>query len=80
MAVLLAWDERFAPYLLVGSILLRPPTTCRVTKHWRPSSRTAPTRRYYGGRYLSGWTAWNHIRAVASLAAAATLIIALLVG
>ncbi|HEU0185786.1 MAG TPA: anthrone oxygenase family protein [Blastocatellia bacterium] len=27
--------------------------------------------------YLSGWTAWNHVRTVASLAAAALLIIAL---
>lgn len=30
--------------------------------------------------YLSGWTAWNHLRAAASLAAAATLTTALCIG
>ena len=28
------------------------------------------------GRYLPGWTAWNHVRAASSLAAAATLTVA----
>ncbi len=31
-------------------------------------------------RYLSSWTAWNHVRAAAALAAAATLTVALHVG
>jgi uncharacterized membrane protein len=31
----------------------------------------------YWRRYLSGWTAWNHVRAAAALAAAAVLTIAL---
>jgi len=31
----------------------------------------------YWRRYLSGWTAWNHLRAAASLAAAAALTVAL---
>ena len=81
--VLLAWDERFAPYLLVGSalylvgtILLTiayhvprnealarvEPHSANVESHWR--------------HYLSGWTAWNYVRA----AAAAVLTIALHVG
>ena len=30
--------------------------------------------------YLSGWTAWNHVRAAAALVAAATFTIALHVG
>jgi uncharacterized membrane protein len=77
---LLAWDERFAPYLLVGSILL-------TTAYHVPRNESMATvephgadAKSHGGRYLSGWTTWNHIRAVAFLAAAATLIIALLVG
>ena len=81
---ILAWDERFAPYLLVGSVLYLvgtilltiayhvprnealarvEPHSADVESHWR--------------RYLSGWTAWNHLRAAAALAAAATLTIAL---
>ena len=80
---LFAWDERFAPYLLVGSalylvgtILLTiayhvprnealarvEPHSANVESHWR--------------HYLSGWTAWNYVRA----AAAAVLTIALHVG
>ena len=31
-------------------------------------------------RYVSGWTAWNHVRGAAALAAAALLTIALTVG
>ena len=81
---LFAWAERFAPYLLLGSslyllgtILLTivyhvprnealarvEPHSAEAESHWR--------------RYLSGWTAWNHLRAATALAAAATLTIAL---
>jgi uncharacterized membrane protein len=81
---LFAWDERFAPYLIVGgalyllgTILLTivyhvprnealarvEPHSAEAESHWR--------------RYLSGWTAWNHLRAATALAAAATLTIAL---
>jgi uncharacterized membrane protein len=80
----LAWEERFAPYLLggaavylVGTILLTivyhvprnnalakvEPHDAAAEGHWR--------------RYLSGWTAWNHVRAASSLAAAAALTVAL---
>jgi uncharacterized membrane protein len=81
---LLAWDERFAPYLLVrgalylvGTILLtiayhvpRNEALARVEPH------SADAESYWR-RYLSGWAAWNHVRAAASLAAAATLAVAL---
>jgi uncharacterized membrane protein len=81
---LFAWDESFAPYLLggstlylIGTILLTivyhvprnealarvEPHSAKAESHWR--------------RYLSGWTAWNHLRAATALAAAATLTIAL---
>ena len=82
---LFAWDEGFAPYLLlvgsslylIGTILLTiayhvprnealarvEPHSAEAESHWR--------------RYLSGWTAWNHLRAATALAAAATLTIAL---
>ena len=42
------------------------PHSADAESHWR--------------RYLSGWTAWNHVRAAAALAAAAVLTIALHVG
>ena len=83
---LFAWGERFAPYLfaggalyLIGTILLTivyhvprnealarvEPHSAEAESHWR--------------RYLSGWTAWNHVRAAAALAAAITFTIALYV-
>jgi uncharacterized membrane protein len=81
---LFAWSERFAPYLLlggalylIGTILLTiayhvprnealarvEPHSAEAQSHWR--------------RYLSGWTAWNHLRAATALAAAAAFTSAL---
>jgi uncharacterized membrane protein len=85
---LFAWDEHFAPYLLlagsalylVGTILLtigyhvpRNEALARVEPH------SADAESHWT-RYLSGWTAWNHVRTASSLAAAAMLTIALHVG
>lgn len=49
VSALLAWEERFAPYLLVGGalylvgtiLLTVAPTTCRETRRWRASRGTA---------------------------------------
>jgi uncharacterized membrane protein len=84
---LLVWDERFAPYLLVGGVLYLVGTILlTIVYHVPRNEALARVEPYstdaesYWTRYLSGWTAWNHVRAAAALAAAATLTIALHVG
>jgi uncharacterized membrane protein len=79
---LFAWDERFAPYLLVGSALYLVGTILQTIVYHVPRNETLATMEPRGAesywpRYLSGWTAWNHVRAAAALAAATTLTIAL---
>jgi uncharacterized membrane protein len=81
---LFAWDERFAPYLLVGSALYLIGTILLTIAYHVPRNealaRVEPhsvEAESHWRRYLSGWTAWNHLRAAAALAAAATLTIAL---
>ena len=84
---LFAWDERFAPYLLVGSLLYLVGTIVLTIAYHVPRNdalaRVEPhsaDAESHWTRYLSGWTAWNHVRAAAALAAAATLTIALHIG
>jgi uncharacterized membrane protein len=81
---LFAWDERFAPYLLVGSALYLIGTILLTIAYHVPRNealaRVEPhsaEAESHWKRYLSGWTAWNHLRAATALAAAATLTIAL---
>ena len=81
---LFAWDERFAPYLLVGSALYLIGTILLTIVYHVPRNealaRVEPhsaEAESHWRRYLSGWTAWNHLRGVTALAAAATLTIAL---
>jgi uncharacterized membrane protein len=81
---LFAWDERFAPYLVVGSALYLVGTILLTIAYHvlrnealaRVEPRGSGTESHWR-RYLSGWTAWNHLRAATALAAAATLTIAL---
>ena len=87
VSALLAWDERFAPYLLVGSLLYLVCTILLTIAYHVPRNdalaRVAPhsaDAESHWTRYLSGWTTWNHVRAAAAMAAAATLTIALHVG
>ena len=82
-----AWDERFAPYLLVGSLLYLVGTIVLTIAYHVPRNdalaRVEPhsaDAESHWTRYLSGWTAWNHVRAAAALAAAAVLTIALHIG
>ena len=84
---LFAWDERFAPYLLVGSLLYLVGTILPTIAYHVPRNdalaRVEPhsaDAESHWARYLSGWTAWNHVRAAAAMAAAATLTIALHIG
>ena len=81
---LFAWDERFAPYLLLGSALYLIGTILLTIVYHVPRNealaRVEPhsaEAESHWRRYLSGWTAWNHLRAATALAAAATLTIAL---
>jgi uncharacterized membrane protein len=81
---LFTWDERFAPYLLVGSAFYLVGTILLTIAYHVPRNEALATveprstdAESYWRRYLSGWTAWNHVRAVAALAAAAVLTIAL---
>jgi uncharacterized membrane protein len=81
---LFAWDERFAPYVLVGSALYLVGTILLTIVYHVPRNETLATMEPRGAdaesywrRYLSGWTAWNHVRAAAALAAAITFTIAL---
>jgi uncharacterized membrane protein len=82
-----AWDERFAPYILIGSLLYLVGTIVLTIAYHVPRNdalaRVEPhsaDAESHWTRYLSGWTAWNHVRAAAALAAAATLTIALHIG
>jgi len=79
-----AWEESFAPYLLVGSSLYLIGTILLTIAYHVPRNealaRVEPRSveaESHWRRYLSGWTACNHLRAAAALAAAATLAIAL---
>ena len=81
---LFAWDERFAPYLIVGGALYLIGTILLTIVYHVPRNealaRVEPhsaEAESHWKRYLSGWTAWNHLRAATALAAAATLTIAL---
>ena len=81
---LFAWDERFAPYLLVGSALYLIGTILLTIAYHVPRNEAlarvelpSAEAESHWRRYLSGWTAWNHLRATTALAAAATLTIAL---
>jgi uncharacterized membrane protein len=87
VSALFAWDERFAPYLLVGSVLYLVGTILLTITYHVPRNDALTTVEPHSAdaeshwtRYRSGWTAWNHVRAAAALAAAATLTIALHVG
>ena len=84
IAAVLRWRAPGAVYALVGGALyligtLLVTMVCNVPRNNR-LARIAPTDpdsvRLWAD-YVADWTAWNHVRAAAALAAAAALIIAL---
>lgn len=84
---LLAWHEPLAPYLLAGGALYLVGTILPTVVYHVPRNEAlarvephGPDAESHWIRYLSGWTAWNHVRASSALAAAATLTIALHTG
>jgi uncharacterized membrane protein len=80
---LLDWHDSFGPYLLAGSGTYLVGTIGLTVAYHVPRNDVLATldpnvpdaaRRW--NRYLAEWTAWNHLRAVAALAAAAALTVA----
>jgi uncharacterized membrane protein len=84
---LASWDESFAPYSLVGSVLylvgtILPTRAANVPRNdllaeLDPATTQAAS---YWLRYLTSWTAWNHVRTAGALAASACLIWSIHVG
>jgi uncharacterized membrane protein len=78
------WNERDAVYLFVGGVLylagsLLVTIVCNVPRNRALASvaRSDPNGARVWAGYVAGWTAWNHVRTAASLAAAASFGIAL---
>jgi uncharacterized membrane protein len=78
------WHEPGAAYLLAGGVLylaggLLVTIVCNVprNKALAAIARSDPNGARLWAAYVAGWTAWNHVRTVASLAAAASFGIAL---
>jgi uncharacterized membrane protein len=80
----ISWGERPAALVLAGgalylvgaigvTIVCNVPLNNRLANLQPQSAKVAG----YWNEYLTKWTAWNHVRAVASLTAAATLTIVL---
>jgi uncharacterized membrane protein len=80
----ISWGERYAALVLAGGVLYLVGTVgvtiaCNVPLNNRlatvhPQAADAAS---YWNEYVTTWTAWNHVRTVAALAAAAALTIAL---
>ncbi len=81
---LLEWNEPFAAYLLAGSALYLVGVVLLTIAYHVPRNealaRVHPTSAdalAHWTRYLAVWTAWNHVRTAAALAAAALFTVAL---
>ena len=82
---LIRWNEPSAVYLLAGSLLYLVGTvavTGVFNVPWNDKLAAAEADTADGAklwhRYVAVWTAWNHVRAAAALAAAASLTMALI--
>lgn len=87
VASLLEWGEPFAVYLLVGGLLYLVGTILLTIVYHIPRNAALAIVDPHSAdgtslwtRYVRNWTAWNHVRTVAPLAAAAMFTIALHVG
>jgi uncharacterized membrane protein len=77
---LTAWDEPFAAPMLAGSVLylagtILPTRVANVPRNDVLAALDPATTQAagYWSRYLTSWTAWNHVRTVGALAASAAL-------
>jgi uncharacterized membrane protein len=87
MWALVDWDSSFGPYLLAGSACYLLGAIGLTIAYHVPRNNAlaavAPQRAEAAGRwtrYVAEWTRWNHLRAAASLAAAASFTLALRIG
>jgi uncharacterized membrane protein len=77
------WDEPYAVYLLVGGLLYLVGTILLTMGYHVPRNNelavveptTADAERRWT-HYITHWTGWNHVRALAALAAAGVLTVA----
>ena len=82
-----AWEESYGPWLVGGGAAYLLGTIGLTIGYHVPRNNalasvgpeSADGARYWK-RYLSEWTAWNHVRAAAGLGAAAALCVALQLG
>jgi uncharacterized membrane protein len=80
----ISWGERYAALVLAGGMLYLVGTVgvtmvCNVPLNNRLATvhaQGADTGSYWN-EYVTKWTAWNHVRTVAALAAAAALTVTL---
>ena len=84
---LVDWDTSFGPYLLAGGAVYLLGTIGLTIAYHVPRNNTLaalqPHRAEAAGRwtrYVAQWTRGNHLRAAASLAAAASFTLALRIG
>jgi uncharacterized membrane protein len=84
VAALAGWGAPGRVWLLAGAILylggnLLVTIVCNVPLNnaLAVAAPESPTGTALWTRYLSAWTAWNHVRTIACLAAMASLIVAL---
>jgi uncharacterized membrane protein len=84
LSSLFAWHKPGAVYLLAGGLLYLAGTllvtiVCNVPRNDALAAvgpASAEGARLWAG-YVAGWTAWNHVRTAAALAAAASLTLTL---
>jgi uncharacterized membrane protein len=84
VASVIEWGEPYAVYLLIGGLVYLVATILVTIVYHVPRNdalatvdpSTAEAERHWA-RYVRGWTAWNHVRTLGALAAAALLTIAL---
>jgi uncharacterized membrane protein len=82
---LLRWQEPGTVYLLVGSVLYLVGTFLVTAMFNQPKNKALallapadPASARLWASYLASWSAWNHVRTVTALAAAASFTMALL--
>jgi uncharacterized membrane protein len=79
-------DQRWALYVLAGTALYLVCLILTAVYHVPRNNAlaladpTAPGAAQTWAHYLSGWTAWNHVRTVTSLAGSVAFILALRAG
>ena len=78
----ISWGERYAALVLAGSVLYLVGTigvtmVCNVPLNKRLATVHPQDAASYWNEYVTKWTAWNHVRTVAALAAAAAFTIVL---